>query len=110
MRRTAWRRCCGWCVSRAGARRRSSAQACPRIVARTLDLGSIADRHSARSIAARALLVAYARGVNAHLERIRDEAGGAGREPSQRSPLELEAEDSLAVLQLYAWASRTRSR
>ena len=42
-------------------------------LARTLDLGGLADRQFGElDRGTRALLIAYARGVNAHLERIRD--------------------------------------
>ncbi len=75
-------------------------------LARTLDLGGIADRQFGElDRGTRALLLAYARGVNAHLERIRD---GQVRAPValERHALPLEdwkPEDCLAVLELYAW-------
>jgi penicillin amidase len=75
-------------------------------LARILDLGGLAERKFAElDRGTRALLVAYARGVNAHLERIRD-GQVAAPVAAQRRALPLEdwrAEDSLAVLELYAW-------
>ena len=75
-------------------------------LARTLDLGGIADRqYGELDRGTRALLTAYARGVNAQLERIRD-GQVAAPVASERLGLPLEdwkPEDCLAVLELYAW-------
>jgi penicillin amidase len=75
-------------------------------LARILDLGGLAERKFAElDRGTRALLVAYARGVNARIERIRD-GQAAAPVAAQRRALPLEdwrAEDSLAVLELYAW-------
>jgi penicillin amidase len=75
-------------------------------VARVLDLGGAADARYARvDPSTRRVLEAYARGVNARIERVR-----AGRvDPPlevRRLGIPLEAwrpADSLAVLKLYAW-------
>jgi len=75
-------------------------------LARTLDLGGLADRQLGElDRGTRSLLMAYARGVNAHLERIRD-GQVAAPVAVQRHALPLEdwkPEDCLAVLELYAW-------
>ena len=75
-------------------------------LARILDLGGLAERKFAElDRGTRALLVAYARGVNARLERIRD-GQVAAPVAVQRRALPLEdwrPEDCLAVLELYAW-------
>jgi penicillin amidase len=75
-------------------------------LARILDLGGLADRKFGRlDRGTRALLVAYARGVNARLERIR-EGQVAAPVAVQRHGLPLEdwrAEDCLALLELYSW-------
>ena len=107
-RRIAWRRCSGCCGSRAGARPRSSAaRACPRIGwrASSISRGIAESKFAELDRGTRALLVAYARGVNARIERIRD-GQAAAPVAAQRRELPLEdwrPEDSLAVLELYAW-------
>jgi penicillin amidase len=75
-------------------------------LARTLDLGGLADRRFHELDAgSRALLVAYARGVNARLERIRDgfEAAPLAVQRSQLPLDDWRPEDCLAVFELYAW-------
>jgi penicillin amidase len=75
-------------------------------VARVLDLGGVADaRYAQVDPSTRRVLEAYARGVNARIERIR-----AGRVEAplavDRLGIPLEAwkpADSLAVVKLYAW-------
>jgi penicillin amidase len=75
-------------------------------LARILDLRGLAERKYAElDRGTRALLVAYARGVNARIERIRD---GQAAPPvaAQRRDLPLEdwaPEDCLALLGLYSW-------
>jgi penicillin G amidase len=75
-------------------------------LARILDLRGLAESKFAElDRGTRALLVAYARGVNARIERIRD-GQAAAPVAAQRRELPLEdwrPEDSLAVLDLYAW-------
>jgi penicillin amidase len=75
-------------------------------LARTLDLGGLADQRLAElDRPTRALLVAYARGVNAALERIRDGQQAAPLAVQKLAmPLEdWRPEDCLAVLEVYAW-------
>jgi penicillin amidase len=73
---------------------------------RTLGLGALADRQFERlDEASKALLVAYAAGVNARLARIRD---GRVAPPMALEGATLPADlwqpsDSLAVLKLYGW-------
>jgi penicillin amidase len=75
-------------------------------LARILDLRGLAENKLAGlDRPTRALLVAYARGVNARIERIR-EGQAAPPVAAQRRELPLEEwrpEDCLAVLGLYAW-------
>lgn len=75
-------------------------------VARTLDLGGLASAELARlDDAPRALVEAYARGVNAHIRRVRDgQAGAPVALLDMPGPIEdWQPADSLAVLKLYSW-------
>ncbi len=75
--------------------------------ARTLDLGGLADRQFERlDEDSQALLVAYAAGVNARLERIRDGrvAAPIGLQGAALPADLWQPSDSLAISKFYSWA------
>ena len=91
-RRTAWRRCSGCCGWRAGGTAEIvGGEGLPADrLARILDLRGLAESKLAElDRGTRALLVAYARGVNARIERIRD-GQAAAPVAAQRRELPLE--------------------